>query len=364
VAFGERQGREDSWCTPYEIDPFEVAMEDKLALLERSDEAMRGGDEKSVIARVANLASRREEQWFASSEGDALSQEMLRVGAGIAVTASKGGVVQTRSYPASFGGNYSSGGYELALAMNLPDHGARVRDEALALCEAEPCPAGSFDLILGGSQLMLQIHESVGHPNEIDRVHGQEVDLAGSSFATMERMKPGGAEAFRYGSDIVNLVADSTVPGGLDTRGYDDDGTPSSRFNVVENGIFTGYHTNREWAERLGELSRGTNRAEGFFSPPMVRITNLSLAPGEGSLDELIASTEDGIFADTVKMWSIDQRRLNFQFTTEIAWRIRNGKKAEMLRDATYQGSTPEFWGSCDAICGPEEWRLWGVPNC
>ncbi len=250
---------------------------------------------------------------------------------------------------------------EFIESLKLAEHGERMRDESVALCSAEAAPEGPRTLILGGSQLMLQIHESVGHPNELDRVFGHEVDLAGSSFATTEKLGE-----YRYGSDIVNLVADSTVPGGLDTRGFDDECVASDRWHVVKDGIFNGYHTSREWANRIGEdKSRGTMRAEGFFNVPIIRITNLSLEPGTWDFDELLANTEDGaIFADSVKMWSIDQRRLNFQFTCEIGWEIKDGKLHKLLRSPTYQGSTPEFWRSCDAICNEDHWDLWGVPNC
>lgn len=350
---------EASWETPCEVDPMGVSLADRLDLLHAAEQSMRGRDE--TVVRQASCGVRREEQWQACSEGSRLHQVLVRTGAGISSTASAHGQTQRRSYPQSFGGNYKSGGWEHVLAMDLAAHGPRVRDEAIALCAADPCPGGVRDLVLGGSQLMLQIHESVGHPNELDRVFGHEVDLAGSSFATTDLL-----EGFRYGSDLVNLVADSTLPGGLDTRGFDDEGVPSTRFPVVEAGRFRGYHTSREWASHLGEeRSRSTSRAEGWFHPPIVRITNLSLMPGSGSLDELLASCEDGtVLADTVKMWSIDQRRLNFQFTCEIAWEIRGGRRARLLRNPTYQGTTPEFWRSCDAICGPEEFELWGVVNC
>jgi TldD protein len=192
-------------------------------------------------------------------------------------------------------------------------------------------------------------------------VYGHEVDLAGSSFATTDKLGK-----FQYGSEIVNLVADSTVAGGLDTRGFDDECVPSGRWHVVKDGVFTGYHTSREWAGRIGESeSRGTMRAEGWYNPPIIRITNLSLMPGTGELDDLLADTEDGaVFGDAVKMWSIDQRRLNFQFTCEIGWEVRGGKLARMLRSPTYQGTTPSFWRSCDAICNEDHWELFGVPNC
>jgi len=319
---------------------------------------MKGANE--TVAREASLSLRREEQWQASSEGSAIHQRLTRTGAGIAATSSARGEVQRRSYPASFGGNYKSGGFEHVLAWDLAAHGARVRDESAALCSADACPPGRRALILASNQLMLQIHESVGHATEIDRVMGHEVDLAGASFATLEKLG-----TFRFGSPIVNLVADSTLEHGLDTRGFDDECAPSGRWPIVKDGLFVGYLTARGWSRPAGEeRSRACARADGWYSPPIVRITNLSLSPGTWKLDDLVRDTEDGVLCDTVKMWSIDQRRVNFQFTTEIGWEIKDGRVGRMLRDPTYQGATPEFWRSCDAICDASHWELWGVPNC
>lgn len=359
IDWAPQEGLEAEWSTPFELDPFAVSLADKVEFLREAEASMEGAEE--TVVRQAGCGIRREEQWQASSDGARLHQVLLRSGGGISTTAAAKGQVQRRSYPASLDGNYKSGGWEHLLNMRLAEHGARMRDESVALCSADPCPGGPRTLVLGGSQLMLQIHESVGHPNELDRVFGHEVDLAGSSFASPEMVG-----SFRYGSPQVNLVADSTLPGGLDTRGFDDECVPSQRFPVVEEGLFRGFHTSREWAARLGETrSRSTARAEGWFNPPIIRITNLSLMPGDWRFDDLIADCEDGaIFADTVKMWSIDQRRLNFQFTCEIAWEIQGGKLGRLLRNPTYQGSTPDFWGSCDAVCGPEDWELWGVANC
>lgn len=359
VKLSGEAGSTSSWTTPVETDPFTVSLADKLAFLVDADKTLQGREE--TVVRIAGFEARREEQWQASSEGARLHQRMIRAGAGISNMARVGTEVERRSWPASFGGNYRSAGWEYVeeLGRGFVEHGPRIRDEAIALCTADVCPAGERDLILMGNQLMLQIHESVGHPNEIDRVHGHEVDLAGASFATMDK------GAFRYGSPIVNLVADPTARHGLDTRGFDDDGVASAPFDVVREGEFKGYHTDREWAGRLGlGESHSTSRAEGWFHPPIVRITNLSLMPGTWNLDALVADTADGVLCDTVKMWSIDQRRVNFQFTTELGWEIKDGEKTRMLRRPTYQGSTVEFWNSCDAICDESHYEMWGVANC
>jgi TldD protein len=215
------------------------------------------------------------------------------------------------------------------------------------------------DIILAGDQLGLQVHESCGHPTELDRVFGTEASYAGTSFLTPEKLGN-----FRYGSEHVTIVADATVPGGLGTFGYDDEGVPAQRSPLVQNGLFVGYLTSRETAARLGQRSNGTTRADGWNRLPIIRMTNINLEPGDWTLADLIADTEDGIFMQTNKSWSIDDKRLNFQFGVEIAWEIQGGKLGRMLKNATYTGLTPEFWGRCDAVCNADHWRVWGTPNC
>lgn len=346
------------FATPTAIDPFAVSLRERIALLRQAEESMAGRSE--VVAREAALSLRREQRWHCSSDGLAVHQELTRTGAGIAATAVVDGVCERRSYPASFGGDFAGRGFEHVLDMELARHGERVRDEAIELCRAPTCPAGTRDLLLMGNQLMLQIHESVGHPSELDRALGTERDLAGGSFASPDLLG-----RLQYGSPLVDLIADSTAPGGLDTRGWDDEGVASGRWPIVEKGRFVGYHTDRAVAGRIGETqSRGASRAESWYHPPIVRITNLSLMPGTWRLDELIADTQDGVLCDTVKSWSIDQQRVNFQFTTERGVEIQRGKLGRVLRNPTYQGRTVDFWNSCDAICDASHWRLWGVPNC
>ncbi len=359
VDLTEEEPARGHWSSRWEEDPFEISMEEQFALLFEADEILRKN--AAIRSTFCTMSFLREDQWLYTSEGTAVSQTALRSGAGITATAVGEGAVQTRSYPASFGGQYEQRGYELVRGFDLPGNAERVREEAVALLTAPPCPGGEFDVILGGSQLALQIHESVGHPNEFDRVLGFEADLAGRSFVTPEKRG-----SFRYGSPIVDLVADSTLDRGLATIGWDDDGVPARRWHVVEKGIHRNYLTNREFAKRLGdERSRGANRAWGWRYPPQIRIPNLSLMPGDaGTLEDLCEDMGEGFLLDTVKTWSIDQMRLNFQFTTEIGWKIERGKKAHLVRNPTYQGITPGFWASCDAICGPSEWIPWGVPNC
>jgi Predicted Zn-dependent proteases and their inactivated homologs len=205
------------------------------------------------------------------------------------------------------------------------------------------------------------VHESCGHPSELDRALGQEINFAGASFLT-----PDNLETLQYGAPIVNLVADATARGALGSFGFDDEGVQAQRVDLVKDGLFKGYLSSRDTANIVG-LSRsgGAMRAQTWAFAPIIRMTNISLVPGNsGTLDDLIADTEDGIFFETNKSWSIDQMRFNFQFSTEIAWEIKNGKKVRIFKNPSYSGITPEFWNSCDAICGVDDYVEWGEPNC
>jgi len=349
----------DKWQTPYLIDPFKVSMAEKLELLFKIDAMLRKNPK--IKESISGMSFRKEHQWLATSEGSFIEQLLMRSGAGYSATAVESGESQIRSYPTSFGGQYISMGYELINSLKLLENAEQIREESLMLLKAKSCPSGKMDLILGGAQMALQIHESVGHPTEFDRVLGMEESYAGRSFLTTDKY----TSNFRFGSPIVNLVADGTVPGGLATIGYDDDAVRSQRWYLVENGIFKGYQTNREVAGKISEKhSRGCCRADGFSRIPMVRNNNISLIPGEWELEDLIRDTKNGIYMETNRSWSIDQMRLNFQFGCEIGWLIKNGKKTYAVKNPTYQGITPEFWGSCDAICNENYWILWGVPNC
>ncbi|MBK8207451.1 MAG: TldD/PmbA family protein [Planctomycetes bacterium] len=352
---------EDIWCTPFTIDPFKVPLEQKLGLLLQIDTILR----KNPAVKVASAAMQfaREKQWYMDTDGSFIVQDLLRSGAGYSATAVGNGEVQIRSYPQSWGGNHKCMGYEIVHAYDLLGNAERIRDEAVALLTAPACPSGRMDLILDGPQLALQIHESVGHANELDRVFGYEANYAGRSFMLPELHNRKGG--FKYGSPIVNLVADCTVPGGLATIGYDDDGVRAQRFHVVQNGIHNEWFTTRETAPLVDrEVSNGCNRAEGFNNIPITRIPNLSLMPGEWEYDALIADTKDGIIMEVNKSWSIDQMRLNFQFGAEIGRVIKDGKITGIVKNPNYQGNTPEFWGACDAICNQDHWDLWGVINC
>jgi TldD protein len=349
---------EDSWATPIERDPFEVTLEDKVAVLADAAEVMARVPGVRVARGTMDLLKQR--SWFASSDGSFIDQTFWHTGAGIEATAVSNGEAQVRSYPGSFRGHYGAGGYEIVDAMSLEDNAQRTAEEAVALLGAPECPSGRTTVVLDGHQVMLQVHESVGHPTELDRILRMEAAFAGTSFVDLA-----GAGTLQYGSDLVTITSDATLAGGLGTYGYDDEGVEAQKVDLVRNGILVGFQTSRETAAQVGaDRSNGTMRAEGWENFPLIRMTNVSLLPGEGSLEDLISGVDDGIFMTTNKSWSIDDKRKNFQFGCEIAWEIHNGRLGRMLKNPRYTGMTTEFWASCDAIAGPEEWRVWGTPNC
>jgi TldD protein len=356
-----------AYRTPVKIDPGQVSPEQKIDLLLRADEGLRATP--GVAVATSSLSFWRETKTFANTEGSFLEQEIIESGGGIEATAvdRERGEVQKRSYPNSFGRDQRTEGWEAIMAMDLPRNAPRVGEEAVALLAADGCPSGITTLILGPTQLALQVHESCGHPIELDRVFGTEASYAGTSFLTPEKYGN-----FRYGSSVVNMTADATIPGGLGTFAWDDEGMPAQRVPIVRSGIFCGYLTSRETAQQLKgivgdaapETSGAAMRADGWNRLPIIRMTNVNLEPGEWEFDDLIADTDDGIYMEMNKSWSIDDKRLNFQFGTEMAREIKNGKLGRMFKNATYTGITPRFWGSCDAVCNENHWRVWGTANC
>jgi len=344
--------------TPFVEDPFAVPLDEKLRILFDADAAMAGV--AGVTLRTSSMEAGRERKTFASSEGARIEQDTVEVGAGIEALAVNESEVQRRSYPQSAGGQHVTGGFEAVRQLGLADHAQSIAEEAVALLDAPQCPSGEMTLIIGSSQLALQVHESCGHPIELDRVLGMEASFAGTSFLTLDKL-----DQLQYGSELVHIEADATAPGGLGTFGYDDEGVPAQKVPIVSAGRFVGYLTSRETAPIIGRRSMGSSRASGWNVIPLIRMTNVNLLPGAaGTLDDLISDTSDGLFVTSNHSWSIDDRRLNFQFGTEIGWLIKNGRLTHMVKNPTYTGITPQFWGSCDAICGPSEWNLWGLPNC
>ncbi|MDY0087699.1 MAG: TldD/PmbA family protein [Coriobacteriia bacterium] len=348
---------ETTWTGPCEIDPFEVSLEDKIDLLLAADRAMRS--ESAVKLTKSSLGFHRVHKYFASSEESYIEQSYVESGAGISALAISDGEVLTRSYPNSFGGNWLQGGFEIIRGFDLVSHAPRVAEEAAALLTAAPCASGTTDLIIDSSQLGLQIHESIGHPTELDRVLGDEAAFAGTSFLGIPDLS-----RLKYGSEHVTVTADATVPGSIGSFGFDDEGVPAQRDHIITEGTLTGFLTSRESARSIMRTSNGCMRADGWNRIPLIRMTTVSLEPGEWSLDDLIADTDDGLYVETNNSWSIDDKRLNFQFACEIGWEIKNGKRTRMVKNPNYTGITPQFWNSCDAVCSRDHWQVWGLPNC
>jgi len=357
IDLGPPEVHVDTYNTPTEVDPFQVPLGDKIDLLLACDEAMRRTE--GVAVAEGNMLFIHRNQLFANTEGSLIQQETTETGVGLVATAVGQDEVQNRSYPNSFGRHQGTGGYEFIERYDLLGNAERLGEETVALLSARQCPSGVTTLILGPTQLALQVHESCGHPTELDRALGTEASYAGTSFLTPDKLG-----SFQYGSEIVNITADATLPGGLGTFGYDDEGVPAQRSYLVKDGIFVGYLTSRETASRFGQRSNGAMRADGWGSIPLIRMTNINLEPGDWELEDVIADTDDGIYMEMNKSWSIDDKRLNFQFGTEIAYEIKNGERRDLLKNATYAGMTPQFWGSCDAICNEKYWDVWGTPNC
>lgn len=351
--------RKGTYRTPSHVDPLDVPLDRKVSDLLAAVEALGPGRGPIRVGEARGDFARRR-QVLVSTEGSDIEQSFVYTGAGIAAYAvGDDGQSQRRSYPTSLDGDLGQGGYERVERMRLVEEAPRVREEAIALLTAPPLPAGRRDVILASDQLALQVHESCGHPVELDRALGTEISLAGGSF-----LQPEMAGRFRYGSPIVDLVADGTSEGGLGTFGFDDEGTPAKRVPLVREGIFEGWLSSRETAAELGIEPSGAMRAETWARTPLIRMVNINLEPRSGSLAELLADTGGGVLFETNKSWSIDDLRLHFQFGCEVAWEIRGGKKAQLYKNPIYAGTTPSFWASCDAITGPEEWKLWGVGNC
>ncbi|HSK22923.1 MAG TPA: TldD/PmbA family protein [Egicoccus sp.] len=347
---------QDTYETPHAENPFDVPLADKVDLVVGVTHTM--STTEGIAVATAHLGFWDTHKWFVSSQGHRIRQHIVEAGGGMDATAVGESETQRRSYPQSFG-HYETGGYEVIRAFDLPGNAQRVAEEAVQLLGAPECPTGEMDLVLESSQLALQIHESVGHAVELDRILGWEAAFAGTSFLDLDQIG-----SLKYGSELMNITADATIPGALSTFGYDDEGTPAKSVDIVKEGTWVGVLSGRDTAHLAGLEPGGMVRADGFNRIPMVRMTNVGLKPGEGSLDEIIADTKRGVYMSTNRSWSIDDRRLNFQFGCEVGWEIENGKLGRMVKNPTYTGITPHFWASLDRLAGRDEWKPWGVPNC
>jgi TldD protein len=317
VILDDRPPAHGTYETPVDEDPFQVPLERKIADLLAADQA--ASRVKGIAFTESMYAAQREWKTFAATDGSLTEQTITHVGSAVEANAVDGDEHQRRSYPDS-GGGWNAAGYEYIRRLDLAAAAEPLADEAVALLSAPQCPSGRFTIVLDPSQLYLQVHESCGHPSELDRVYGTEASYAGTSFLTTDKLD----EGFRYGSDLVTIVADATAPGGMGSFGWDDEGVAAQSVPLVQD-----------------------------------------LLPRPGmSLDDIVADTDDGLYLSSNRSWSIDDRRLNFQFATEVAYEIKGGKKGRLFKNPTYTGITYEFWRSCDAVGDERSYVMLGTPNC
>ena len=346
------------YTSTYAIDPFDVPLSKKLDYLLWANATVLGPDPIKRVTSHMDFYKRR--KLFCSTDGAQIEQLVIESGAGLEVVAQQGSEVQIRSVPNSHHGALAQSGYEYTKRLDLVGAATRAQRDVLQLLRAEAPRAGDTTIILDPTQVVMQLHESCGHAVELDRALGQELSYAGGSFLTPECLG-----RTQYGASCVHIVADATIPQGVGSFGFDDEGVPAQRVDLVREGRFVGYLSSRESAAQLQlPSSGGAMRADGWSVPPLVRMTNVNPEPGKATLEELCHGIRHGYLLSTNKSWSIDDRRLNFQFTTEIGWEIVNGKLGGIVKNPLYTGITPAFWGRCTGVGRQEDWRLWGVPNC
>lgn len=345
------------WETPFANDPARIGLSARADLLLAAERA--GHVAKNVIAAYAFMTIYTTAKEFYSTNGSAITQLLRQAGAGGGVSAlGRDGDVQSRGGPGDFG-LYQSGGYEIVeragLAHIMPGYGR----EAALLADAPALPSGVRDIILDPGLLSIQLHESIGHPLELDRSLGWEANFSGVSWATPDRVGK-----LRYGSDLLNVYADNALAGGMATVGYDDEAVKPARVPLIESGILRAFLSSRDTAAQTDLPETASVRAQDWASVPMVRISNIVLAPHEGSLASIVAETKDGVLLSGLRSWSIDDHRLNFQFGPQIGYEIKNGKRGRIFKQPTYTGVTPQFWNSLDRVGGTADFTVWGTPNC
>jgi TldD protein len=347
----------DRWTSPFERDPFEISIPEKLELLTQVGREMK--KEKRVFSSTASFAFHSEDKYFASSEGSSIQQQIIQTFG--SATANAVDVQKRLSKTRSYIPTPLSTGYEFVPQMNLLENARRIREEVVEHLMAPPVEAGKKDLLLMPSHLFLTIHESVGHPTELDRALGYEANYAGTSYLTPDKLRKE-----RIASQHVNIYGDRTAERGLATVAYDDDGVRTTKFPIVNKGIFVGYQTIRDQAHLIREKeSRGCCYADSWANVPFQRMPNVSLEPGKSdvTIEDLISGIDDGIFIEGRGSYSIDQQRYNFQFGGDAFWEIKGGKKRGMISQVAYQARTPDFWKACDGIAGSSYWQMYGSGN-
>ncbi len=356
--FGEapREHYVARYATPIERAPSDVPLGERVAHLLEVERLLHAP--KRVSVGRAWIDAWRNDKEFYSTTGSKIGQLLYQTGSGISALAVGERDAQDRTFPGDVG-LYKAGGWEVVSEARLADNAARIGEEASRLLDAPQCASGEMDIVLGGSQVSLQIHESCGHAAELDRIMGWEANFSGTSF-----LDPKLLGQLQYGSDKVTIVIDNTLRGALATVAYDDEGSKSVRSDIIRDGMLVGFEMSRDTARTIGRETNACVRAQNWRHIPMIRMCNLNLLPGDVPFEALFEGIRDGVYMESNRSWSIDDHRLNFQFGCEIGWEIKHGKRGRMVKNPTYAGVTPLFWNSCDAIADERSWFPWGTPNC
>jgi TldD protein len=361
VELAEEPGHgEVAWVSAYQVDPLDVPAAERIATLQEWSELV--GRAREVDHVLARLVAVREDKFYADRAGTIATQRRVWLHPQVSAvrldrTGGRFETMRTLGPPVARGWEYLTG-----TGWDWPGELAAMPELLAEKAAAPTVEPGTYDLVIDPTNLWLTIHETVGHATELDRALGYEAAYAGTSFATVDRLGE-----LRYGSPMMNVTADRTTEHGLATIGYDDDGVAAQAWDVVRNGRLVGYQADRQTAPMIGlERSNGCAYADSFAHVPVQRMANVSLTPALDGSDtrELIAGVRDGIYVVGDNSWSIDMQRLNFQFTGQRFYRIRDGRLAGPLRDVAYQGSTVDFWNSLEAVGGPQTYLLSGASNC
>lgn len=342
-----------------ERDPFTTPLVTKLAVLQEAERRMM--QVAGVTYTLGTMEFIKIKKIFMDTENNSIEQHFYRAGAGIEAVASDETDTQVRSYPNSFGGTYGSGGLEFVMDLDLVENSERIAREAVDLLHAEECPKGEMDLIIDGTQMSIQIHESIGHALELDRILGYEAGFAGKSFVKISDQPT----QLRYGSELLTVKSQPHLEGGLGHFQYDDDGIRTKEASLIEKGILKGFITDIATAAVINKESDGNALCEDWRFAPLTRMTNINLLPGQTSVEELIKKVDYGLYYFTNKSWSIDDYRSHFKFGCEIAYEISKGQlTGKLFKNPVYSGSTLTFWASCVGIANEADWKIHGIPDC
>lgn len=364
IRLAEKDAVTGSFSSPNKIDPFTIGVDEKVAFLQKMDTAL---NQPGVVQRMSMLEFIRKQILYFDSEGSEIEKNIIEVFPSIRVMGvDKDGGMQRRTYLP--GRTAATRGWESIDEVGFTENAERIVSELNQLLVAEDAPNGKMSVILLNGIMFLQVHETIGHPLELDRILGYELSFAGGSFVRLEDFGN-----LRYGSEKLTARANALEPNTPGSYGYDDDGVPAQDNLLIDKGILVGAITGRQMVEeanakakkQIFEGSSGANRATSFYRVPIERMTNINIDPGtDGSLEDIIANTGRGIVLDGDKSWSIGSNREQFHFACDIGWLVEDGKKKQVVKNPTYRGETLPFYNSLSAVGDESTWHVHYVENC